>query len=127
MGYTHYWRPVKASTDVWDILKEEITLLVSHKDIDPESVVIQDDLIVFNGHEAYEDFYYKNESGFGFCKTARKPYNFVVVAVLAVLAEHTISAITSDGYTDEWEFGAQYASKILGRNIPIPPGIEDRT
>jgi len=75
-----------------------------------------------NAHEAFE-----LRERFGlqrgtFCKTARKPYDTVVVACLAVLAEKLGEAvtITSDGDVSDWECGVRYACEVLGRPIPNP-------
>lgn len=59
----------------------------------------------------------KPEKGlyFEFCKTARKPYDKVVVAVLIALKKHFPTVkVSSDGDNDDWQEGKEFCQKILG-------------
>lgn len=59
----------------------------------------------------------KPEKGlyFEFCKTARKPYDLVVVAVLIALKKHFPTVkISSDGGSDDWKAGKEFCQSILG-------------
>ena len=60
-----------------------------------------------------------------FCKTARKPYDSVVVAVYALAAARWPAELTmkSDGRTDEWAAGIDLAQRAVGRAVPIPATI----
>lgn len=77
------------------------------------------------GDEGHEDFcltehYNQNESGF--CKTAQKPYDIVVVACLAVL-KHRLGdcvSVSSDGDAKEWEDGIKLARKVTKLAIKNP-------
>lgn len=69
------------------------------------------DLICFNGDErnghdlGHETFYLTREGrGFSFCKTARKPYDWLVVAALLLVEKHCPGCyeIDSDGNAKEW-------------------------
>jgi len=97
MGYTHYWKNEGFTPEQWGEACE-----ISRKIIDASAVPVQfeydqdDDpevspsLIRFNGVEddGHETFYLTPVSdSFSFCKTARKPYDEIVVAVLGALAE----------------------------------------
>ena len=70
--------------------------------------------------QALELGYTKN--GFDFCKTARKPYDIVVTACLAVLKYRLGDLITvsSDGDAQDWDAGVLLARDILKRKIPNP-------
>lgn len=80
------------------------------------------------GENAHEDFcmreHFKQNKG-GFCKTARKPYDLVVVACLATLKYRLgdLIRLGSDGDEIDWEAGVKYAAKVLRRAIQIPEEI----
>lgn len=82
-----------------------------------------------NGHETFVLPYHLNGlSSFQFCKTARKPYDVVVVACLIVL-DYYVSCIevTSDGISADWLDGLNLARAAT--NIPefqIPETIETK-
>lgn len=62
-----------------------------------------------------------------FCKTARKPYDLVVCAVLAVaqmVAGAEAIEVTSNGDTDDWWPAVEWASLTLDTVVPMPPGID---
>ena len=69
---------------------------------------------------------------FEFCKTERKPYDLIVCAVLGVLETHINGprgdaiAITSDGKF-EWREPLHWAARVLGRPIPAPRNVRNRT
>ena len=67
-------------------------------------------------------------SNWMFCKTARKPYDEVVVACLIVLANRLPNNIRvdSDGYTDDWQAGLELAQRILkDKKLKIPKTIRE--
>lgn len=75
--------------------------------------------------ELREHFRQNLENDFsGFCKTARLPYDTVVVACLAVLKHRLGDSIhvSSDGTAKEWREGVALARKVTGLKIdnPIP-------
>jgi len=60
----------------------------------------EENRIMFNGVEddSHESAYVnKNGSEFGFCKTARKPYDSVVVAFYKLIRKYTGAVLSSDG------------------------------
>lgn len=83
-----------------------------------------------NAHESFdlrEHFKQNIEAdgafgGSGFCKTARKPYDAVIVACLAVLKYRLGNAIqvSSDGRHSDWTDGVAFARRVLRRAIPNP-------
>lgn len=126
MGYTHYF-PHKRNFTIAEFQKlGEITkkiIAASNVPVAWESdeptkpVEITDDLIRFNGagyDDGHETFYLPRcADGFIFCKTARKPYDIIVVAVLTACRKQFPDAldIGSDGNSGDWMQGAGlYAS-----------------
>ena len=101
MGYTHYWEIKKPLTE--EVLKD-----ISEKTQQIVALAKEDGIVICNGmgeegseptitptcvslngceseeeDNAHETFYLSLEDiGFQFCKTARKPYDAVVVSVL---------------------------------------------
>jgi hypothetical protein len=77
------------------------------------------------GHETFYMGF--NDLGFEFCKTARKPYDYVVQAILAIC--HTVAPdkfdISSDGDSGEWQWSIDTASAILGIQLVNPIKDED--
>lgn len=147
MGYTNYYRtPNGFTTDEWTKLKGFASILIERckeqgialagwdgeKDTEIE---ISDDRISFNGldEDSHETFsLYKEGSDFSFCKTARKPYDTAVVAMLCAV-NHFVEGgrsealeITSDGDVLDWSAGQQLAQDILGEPVDIPHGVANR-
>ena len=143
MGYTHYWyQPVgteipadawtKIAADARKLVESAPCLLLHEYDEPGTTPEITGSVIWFNGAggEGHETFVLeRTPSGriydgrhFSFCKTARKPYDRVVIAILACAAEHAPDHIqvSSDGTRDEWQPGLDWASAVLGRAIADP-------
>lgn len=115
MGYTHYFTMKKkpATDEVWgklcnitNALIEASTVKLCGGDGDnlPE---IDEDGIWFNGDrstdEEFETFFIERVGrGDSFCKTGRKPYDELVVAVLMVAERLKILAWSSDGEGDDF-------------------------
>lgn len=120
MGYTHYWKfnPTEKSAKQFEnVIKDAQIILANKGDIvicggdgtgEPE---ITNEYIWLNGDRKneldHETFYFSlnEQTGFEFCKTARKPYDLIVGAMLLSLA-HRITgfSFSSDGSykDDEW-------------------------
>ena len=146
MGYTHYYTQNRSLTnrewkDLIDIFHHMLNHLPAHSHNaggfyadfplticggdgtgQPE---INDRSLVFNGDEKggldHETFYIdKDGHGFYFCKTARKPYDLLVCAVLLALCEIAPAAfeLSSDGDMagEEW----QPARDFLRSLPPMP-------
>lgn len=123
MGYTHYWGPFEGTEDKYQDAMNDCQKILENQMhfIEDNS---SDGMIYFNGlgDEAHEDFMLPTWSqeikDFNFCKTARKEYDIVVVACLAVMAEAGLN-VHSDG-PHLWADGIAMASAILEREIPYP-------
>jgi hypothetical protein len=63
---------------------------------------------------------------FNFCKTARKPYDAVVVAILCIVEHFAPSKldIYSDGDTEEWGEGLKLAKSIIPA-AEVPPRVRN--
>ena len=101
MGYTHYWEIKKPLTDellkdisektqqIVDLAKEDGIIICNGMGEEGSEPTITPTYISLNGCEteeednANESFYLSLEDkGSHFCKTARKPYDAVVVSIL---------------------------------------------
>ena len=140
MGYTHYWRQLRDFTDTeWQELMRLTKLITasSGRDIILSEFNINNEEIRFNGYgeEGHETFLitkkkrakadyeeqeaYDRQGAFDFCKTAQKPYDKYVVAVLCALynievkewplGDGKIMSISSDGNTEDWTEGLFHA------------------
>lgn len=123
MGYSHYW------DNTPEISEEAAIHIKSIVDYGYDNGVIQqeDDVkepptatserIWFNGigDDGHETFCMKFPStGFGFCKTARKPYDRIVVAVLMAIAHHHPEfEWRSDGNSDDHAEGEELFDATL--------------
>lgn len=110
MGFTHYWKQANDVDDAkWDafcrdvraIIDESNIAVVREYDNPEERPLISDTKIVFNGigEDGHETFWVdRSEHGFGFCKTARKPYDEIVVACcIAGVESGVFNEWSSDG------------------------------
>ena len=108
MGYTHYWNHENLDQAKWD---EEFIPLVRRVistagvplgDAYGEGLpVVASGRLALNGkkEDGHESFILRPDpTDFDFCKTARKPYDMVVVAIL-IIAEQTFPGFrwSSDG------------------------------
>lgn len=134
MGYTHYWDSVDFTCDEWQRIKKAARLItnrslviVQYEDDDKRPPQIDDKMIRFNGvgDEGHETFLIKHtKNEWSFCKTARKDYDEIVVAVLIA-----ISIICprfnwrSDGYPDDHAEGVALYNKALpGMDVTVNAG-----
>lgn len=107
MGFTRYWnrtsKPIghEFTLKVDEILEECELLGIGI------SFRITDSFIRLNGNADldldHEDFFLNNgETGFDFCKTARKPYDYAVRKILAEAEkEGLVTNVSSDGENEE--------------------------
>lgn len=155
MGYTHYWTQTKNHTRAeWTQICEDIGAIlkdVQHVQGIPlafecdeplKAVEIGPEVIRFNGlgedgHETFyitrnrkplEEWQTKDQLGWDFCKTARKPYDLAVTACLAYLAamESKPWRVSSDGDGRDWIDGVELARRVvnrLGNVIDVPMSI----
>lgn len=139
MGYTHYWRQSRDFSETeWKHIQDFSKKLLKSDDAkkiltsdkkDCDYLRINDHCVVFNGkkelaHETFaleryvptdDKYHVKDVNGyFNFCKTAEKPYDLYVVAML-VFANHLAPdalKLSSDGNWSDWKRGCQLASYV---------------
>lgn len=131
MGYTHYWEKNEGSKLIIKTFKTKLlkAIEVMGKVVNDNSKLlagwdgtgkptVTKDVIRFNGKgedNSHETFSVASnwDGSFDFCKTARKPYDIVVVACLAVLKHFCGNAvrISSDGF-DSSEGKAYECSRL---------------
>jgi len=148
MGYTHYYTQKEKLTDeeldkivslskrIIDNLPEHSLssgsyfseypiVLCSNHYYDENPPIVNTTEININGLSSEEDLGHEtftikfNKLKGECCKTARKPYDYVVQAILAIIYTVAPNAfrISSDGDAEEWQWSVDTAAKILG--IPI--------
>lgn len=145
MGYTHYWhRRDSIRQPLWDEAIGDVRRIfaasevpIAHEHDEPALLPTADEQdIQFNGvlDDGHETFWFPREvkdagakgpdgRSFEFCKTERKPYDFIVRTVLCVLLDRFGDQleVTSDGSEAEtWAVPSEWASKVLGRVIRNP-------
>ena len=121
MGYTHYHNQVRSFTDTeWDLIITGATDIVEQAQSSGVTICgwdgtgepeLTDELISLNGTDrndcGYETFLVKKneDDNFNFCKTARKPYDSVVVSILAWIDKVAPGALElgSDGGMEVFE------------------------
>jgi hypothetical protein len=116
MGYTHYWTTFKTvDTNKITDLKADLEKLSNGSGDHGSLPELSDEEIVFNGveHDAHETFHFEfdNTVKFDCCKTAHKPYDEVVTAVLTVLKLYMGDdlSVRSDGEPTDWANGVAFA------------------
>jgi hypothetical protein len=135
MGYTHYWTPRKVNAETWNkflavcnVLRGELpksrqfVICGGNGEGEP---VFNNEEICFNGtnendlgHETF--FVGKDVDEWNFCKTARKPYDFLVCGCLIAAREILGYKINSDGQISrEWKPVINYYEKTIGK-LSIP-------
>lgn len=116
MGYTHYWttKSEPLPSDWQKFFEGAIAIIETAKEAgidlednsDKAGWVININGVGANAHEVFV-LDSGDELGFNFCKTAEKPYDAVVTAIL--IHAKTILGdaieIKSDGNWDEWDSG----------------------
>lgn len=122
MGYTHYWTPVplakgeikKVVKDLKAVIKATDVPLADGMGEIPAGWQIDDTHVNFNGYgsEAHETFHIAwDATAWSFCKTARKPYDKVVVACLMIIDKHVAAFSWSSDGDDEPDY--QDEAKVL--------------
>ena len=138
MGYTHYWKVTEQLDDGWDSFLNDARAIIAQAgrgdieicgDDGIEGPELSWDAVLLNGtsknNEWHEPFVlYRKPIESDFCKTARKPYDLVVTALLMLAANRWDAvSIESDGDPEDWEPGRELISRALSRDVPIPAGV----
>jgi hypothetical protein len=129
MGYTHYWNTKGAmSESEWEaitaaarkIIAKSTVALAFEYDEPEKKIVISKTAIRFNGigDDGHETFCIGPDgTDFEFCKTARKPYDEVVVAILQACAVYASRfSWSSDGTREEHADGITLYNAATGAN-----------
>lgn len=126
MGHTHYHpltREIEPETfaafasDARRLFEAtDIPLAGSDGEGEPEAT---DEIVAFNGvgDDSYESFVLTpGYTAFRFCKTAFRPYDPVVVAVLCAAMQHFGDGIEvgTDASPEEWREGMEFCRQTLG-------------
>jgi len=148
MGYTHYFTQHKtASKSQWAKIQDDFKKVAAHEDCpkiwgnpyddENSAPVVNGDEILFNG--GYETMHVTRKIGerqswrrgeegvFNFCKTACKPYDSVVVALLVIMAKHASKVwdISSDGEPEDWREGLDLAKSATGNpKLKVPSTVK---
>jgi len=141
MGYTHYWTQTRnLSAGEMGQIAHALQAINDATDVllagwdgtgEPE---MSFDTLGFNGcgddgHETFRinakrvlpfDGAPRDRLGWAFCKTANKPYDIVVTAMLTYLVAKFDFDVGSDGNADDWDDGVKLASKALGEIFTNP-------
>ena len=137
--HTHHWRiPCEGiPDDAWTRIRVDAERLFAASPVqiveDPQRLWtkprVNDLEIKFNAalDAGYEDFYLRRkevptrQGRWGFVKTALRPYDTVILAILAVTQEHAPRfEIKSDGSNGDWRRALAWAATTLGRPVPSP-------
>lgn len=136
MGYTHYFPQSEAfTTPEWDIIMTAAKAIIAAQPkgliCGPDGTgdpIVNEKQIALNGSEiddqGHESFIITKAKypDFNFCKTAEKPYDVVVVAILCIV-EHFAPGklkISSDGNRADWQKGLNLAQQNGFSSAKIP-------
>lgn len=131
MGYMHYWDHGAIDAETWNkitadvrkILKTTRVPLLREYDERGTKPFVSSDEIRMNGagDDGHETFLLTPaEATFEFCKTAGKPYDAVVCAILIVAAKHAKINVRSDGDAGDWAPGMTLVTATCGPGYEIP-------
>ena len=125
MGYTHYWNHDGFTDSEWEQVKQQAPNIIGASSVpvqfeydESKPYFISDNLLRFNGidDDGHETFYFPKEgSDREFCKTARKPYDEIVVAMLIMMSRIKPSfSWSSDGDHEDHEDGVNLFNSCIG-------------
>ncbi len=135
MGYTHYWSSRTIEPQVWGQITDAVARIIELAESRDIIVItgpdgtgrpeITKDLISLNGNPDHESLYIERGSPTSFYKTAQKPYDDVVTAILAVVGHFTGGAfeVRSDGDAGEWSNGMKLANEAVGSTVNLPRAL----
>ena len=142
MGYTHYWDgvPSNVTPKQWNTFAANVQKIIDTTRIKLSWEYDQTSRPAYVGqsnpdtpNSAYVRFNGLDDNGYEtfvldetdqFCKTARKPYDTVVVAVLT-LAHHELGLqVRSDGSCAEWQNGVRMLNRVLSTEYKTPESLK---
>lgn len=122
MGYSHYFTP-KMNKEQFDKVVEDVKEIEKAVELfdgigDKRGVVYGNESLMFNGNEAEGEAHETLSLGvggdWGFCKTARKPYDTAVAVTLLCMKFHSPeSEVTSDGNSKDWSKANRLFKKLF--------------
>ncbi len=119
MGYTHYFQLHQTPTDEqWYVFTNDIDALLLANDV-PLDNKSTPNCVFLNGvgDDSHETFVIdRNSTRWDFCKTARKPYDKIVTAIL-IAARYDFGdnfSLSSDGNWEDWQAGCNLVKHTLG-------------
>jgi hypothetical protein len=130
MGYTHYWTsngshdplPPSALDTIKEVLQPAYQAGIIQREFDDSRPpLITATEIRFNGvgEQGHETFCFdsRDDSLHGFCKTAQKPYDELVMKVLLILAYYRPGlTLNSDGFfAQEWLEAIEWFNEVVDR------------
>jgi hypothetical protein len=137
--HTHHWRIPREGipSDAWTKIRADAERLFAASPVQivegPQRLWTKQRVneleIKFNAalEAGYEDFYLRREQvptrqgRWDYVKTALRPYDIVILAILAVIQEHAPRfEIKSDGSKGDWRNALAWAATTLGRPVPSP-------
>jgi hypothetical protein len=141
IGYTHYFPQQRNfTTKEWIQLRDVVRSLIAttkvplayEADEPKRKPLIDNDMIRFNGvgEDGHETFviYRFNDNSYNLCKTAQKPYDVIVTAILTLantLAPGALK-ISSDGRPEDWAAGVKLAGSVRNGEMMIPIGRDGK-
>jgi len=146
MGYTHYYTISEMGLAISrDINYKKFTIMaesiITHAEESGIALAdglgetlgaweVSNETVRLNGYgaDSHETFGVPRVAsvyGGNFCKTARKPYDAVVTALLIALqdAYGDSANVESDGYPEEWAKGLELFESATGLAGAVPPGV----
>lgn len=121
MGFTIYWNQIHpVSQEVWNTFVHRALHLVKRRRTGP--IKLEKNILSFEGNteESHETFYVSKDSerdlgsntGFGFCKTARKPYTFDVYVCLILMFDlGMLKGFRSDDMNEQYPEALKYVKQ----------------
>lgn len=133
MGYAHCWeQKVAADPAQWAAITSDFQRLLAHSPVpivqdsdDSTPPIVDEHEVFFNGAGAdgYETMaLYRAGSGFYSCKTARKPYDLLVTALLILVRHHApgVCSISSDGNAADWQPTLDWMNSVSPVRYRLP-------
>jgi len=117
MGYTHYFQLHEEPTPTrWEAFTKGVNQLVEESETPVLARTDENRVLIEGiGANAHETFYIERGSiRWNFCKTAQKPYDELVTAVL-ILARYTFDpfSLSSDGEWNDWLLGRELFTRVF--------------
>lgn len=139
IGYTHYYTPNKnVDAATWSRfvgLAREVFAKTEARGIKicgpmgEGPPIAEGDRVSFNGTDegdlGHESCVIERGGAWTFCKTAQKPYDIAVVALLSIGETLGVLTARSDGDAIEWQQGLELAREVLSAT-DLPRKVQGR-